>query len=139
MENNQKGISLVGVMVAVGLIGIVALVLSSMFKGMTENLKSLRDKSDVEDLKRYIRFGMNCTKTYEAMPHPCNANAIIAVKRRLGTNLVEPYSQSNHTKLDKYIIKAQCTGSRDEFQIYKSINGSSWSPIFQLPLNCPPP
>ena len=62
-DSSQSGTSLVGVLIATGLLGIVAVATMRIFGDASKNTRNLKDKVDLVSVGNYILQFTDCAKT----------------------------------------------------------------------------
>ena len=133
--HSERGVSLIALLVAVGLLGIMAIVGMSAFKNSVDTMRALTVKSDFEDLRNYIRIGMDCSKTFAKQP--CSGAIQIVSKGKDSRTLVA----KNDAKLGVYFLKASCQVSEGmKFVKIKARRSAhdNWDELFtNVPLVCP--
>lgn len=135
---SEKGSSLVGVMVAIGILGILAVIFSAMMSNTIQVSKMVERKSEQEDLRRYIRIAMSCSKTLASVPVPCPAETLVDIRKIDNTVLIAAASGNSRLKIGEYYVQAFCTGMPREFNFRSSLKQQEAGDLmFKIPYPCP--
>lgn len=146
-SGSQQGGSLISMLVAVGIMGILALAFANTFTNNMKTLKDIQKSGDVEDIKRLVRLTMDCTRTVAAKPASCPLNTYVNMKRIATSdiNLIQLYTANPPpTVIANYGLRAKCGSSANSFLVdycEMSVPGGSscatWKPLFSVPIACP--
>jgi hypothetical protein len=123
---SSSGISLVSVLVAVGIAGILAVALSQLMTDNNNAQRNIELRSDAETIKRTVLTQMDCAETLGfANPSASDLNTVcsgpISLKRANGT-VIGGYGASE--KIGKYNVWAECdpaTGTNKNQELKISI------------------
>ena len=138
MRHNRKdsGVSIVSVLVAIALLGLLAALISTLFSQSFLILKKQQDANTVDELRRYVRIGMAC-------PPPgleWVTGSEIAVPKRGGTNqtLIQ-LGSPGYTKIGSHCLRAVVTSVTPikEFDVEYSSDCSQWKSLLYLKILCP--
>ncbi len=139
------GLSLIGLMVSLAIFGLLAVIFSNMFRNQMIVSKKIENRGEVEDLRNYIRLGVDCTETTISWPTSCPNGKVIALKRGYTATypLVSTNTGSMQTKIGPYYLQAQCSGVAHQYMVFyskvNSIAGAPFdgAPLFATPRICP--
>ena len=101
---NESGSSLLSIVVAVGILGIIIKISASMFANQVQVGTALERREQLEGLRATLRMGLDCKKTISMLAATSPANTDIELVRQNGLTLVagvRPY-----TKIGKYTLSA---------------------------------
>lgn len=130
--------SLVTVLVAVGLLGIVVAVLTTLFSNQFKMIKTIEQRGELEDLRNVVRNVLSCANTVEKLgPGTDCPGSPVAVyahgsKARPFFPATPPFR-----KVGTYEIVASCSGKEVKAFQFHYVKGSSRKPLFAVPFNCP--
>ncbi len=134
---SESGMSLLSVVVAFGITGILAGMMTIFFSNSMSFANDITVRNNLEDLRRLVRIGTNCQLTVAAKPATCGAGTLLELKKgsaKKPTTFVDiPYS-----KFGKYDLKASCTAVAHEYNIEVRRGFGSWKKLFpaDLPFTC---
>jgi hypothetical protein len=147
-RDRQSGVSLIAAIVALGIAGIVMVVVSQLMTNGFKAQSSLELKGELEALRRNLVAGVDCTKTLPSTPASCDATAYIPLVRANGSTFVAANGASG-TKVGSWSVRSKCTGSQLSVEVARlSADGSrflkdplteksgGWSPLFPTSLLC---
>lgn len=142
MVRNERGFSMVSILVALGIMGILGVVFSEMFSNQITMRKKIERFDDLENLRNMIRFGTDCTNTTSGWAATCAANLDIAIKRSgaaPGVDLVaRRVSGVTPTKIGDFYLTAACTGTARNYIIkYGTTAAAVTSNLFSVTTTCP--
>ena len=141
----ESGMSLIGMVIAIAIVGMLTLLVSESFKSNMTVSQKISDRAALEDLRQYIRIGLNCPATTAVAPSSCNSTRDVALMPALtGADalVAEKTSHVPYTVIGKYTLKAYCTGNPKTYNV-KYTTGSStsesltWKTLFNIPIVCP--
>ena len=136
-NTSQAGVSLVGVMIAVAIVGVLANVIAGSFKQNLSTTQKINERAAEEELRQYIRIGMDCAQTTAAVTS-CSGNAAVALKRsKAGAPDLVVKSLKTYTKVGKYNLKAYCVSDKKTFNVDYSPTQTNWQKLFTIPIVCP--
>ena len=112
-KNNSDGFSLIGMMVALGIMGIVAKSMSSYFSNQYAAVTQYSLQSDKEEIRRWVNFGTDCAQAMTLLKNKCNGSKYVAIPGHTpgGTLVIAPTSAGDYTKVGGYYVKANCTAN----------------------------
>jgi len=83
--NRESGISLISVLVALGITGIIATYLSSYSMSMLASVRTVAQAGELEEVRRLIRLKLNCTQTMNRLDRESTtAEQVVALYDRHG-------------------------------------------------------
>jgi hypothetical protein len=138
--NNQAGLSLIGLIVSLAIFGLLAVIFSNMFKNQMTISNKIEDRGEVEDLRNFIRLGVDCTETKATWPASCPNGTVIALKRSstATTPLVSTNTGSTRTKIGPYYLQAKCNGVAKQYMVfYSKVYSVAGAALFSTPRICP--
>jgi Tfp pilus assembly protein PilE len=136
--------NLVSVMVAMGIVGIFAGIVTQAFRNNLDATGRVADRASAEELRQYIRMGLDCDATKAATPASCAASRLIALKRT-GTStidLVQIPTGNKYTAIGNYSLKAYCTGAALTYNVDFASTPKNpraaikWETLFKIPIVC---
>jgi hypothetical protein len=144
-RKNSKGFSLVSILVAVGILGIIATISSSWFTNMDKISSKLDDLQGREEIRQYLRIQLDCEKTIEKFPPECKLNKIPkkAKRRRLvkvfsrsnGKVPLIPANKSGHEIGSKYRVRSYCQNIQPGKILFEvSHRGQNWKALYEKAL-----
>ena len=142
--------SLVALLVAIGILGVLSVVISQSFKFNLDESQKISDLAAAEELRQYIRIQIDCAQTIASAPANCNSQTPIALKRWGAgakdlvqkTNLNTKTSNS-YTEVGYFSLRAYCVGNPKTYNVdygrtpKNSNNQPDWKPLFKIPVVCP--
>jgi|NOAtaT_7_FD_contig_21_3855916_length_1147_multi_9_in_0_out_0_1 hypothetical protein len=117
IRSSQEGVTIVEVLVALGILGVVAVGLGRLMNNSMTAQRSVELRSDVEDLRRFIQTNLSCAKTFDSFPsRPVNCSGNIALRRENGSIIVASGGQA----LGNWTLTARCEniGGQSGLSIY---------------------
>lgn len=139
-HEDQAGLSLIGLMVSLAIFGLLAVIFSNMFKNQLTVSNKIEDRGEVEDLRNFIRLGVDCAETKTSWPASCPNGTVIALKRSstATTPLVSTNTGSTRTKIGPYYLQAKCNGVAKQYMVfYSKVFSTAGAPLFSTPKTCP--
>lgn len=106
-RSHEVGASLVALLTAVAVFGILAMVISQMLANGNAAQNELQAKTDAAALRRYVLSATDCAATIAAMGGPCSVGDAVAVKSANKT-IVQHASGGTYTKIGDYSVRARC-------------------------------
>ena len=107
MENSQRGSSLISVLVAVGIAGILTTGVSSILTQALRGQERVTQSSELTAIRQTLLARTNCALTLAPVPTACNG--AVALKDKNGKVLVDVAG----TKIGKWTLKATCVPTTD--------------------------
>lgn len=107
---NQRGASIVTVLVAVGISGVLAAGMTSIYSNMLKMQKRADLLADKTMLKQALHDRISCTQTLLGFKDPvteCKTARYIALKTKSGSDLVA----EKGSKVGTWFVRARCTSS----------------------------
>ena len=128
---NQSGASLVAVMVAIGIGGIIIAVIVSILESSLQRVTVMIRAADERDLRLFIAVNLDCTKTKDR--HPTCAGASINLVQSDNTVLIPAAGR----RIGKYLVRPSCVGGLIVPQ-YQYAAGTTWKDLFTIkaPFTC---
>ena len=109
--SNEVGLSLISMMVAVGIAGILAMVMAQRFANDAAAQQDVEIRSELLGLQRYLLNAVDCTATAAAIAAPCTIERRVDLKSSSLTMPVLVSSDStNPTKIGLFTLRATCVG-----------------------------
>jgi len=105
----QRGISLLGAVIATGIGGVLTLALTKSMANNFDASSHLSFRVDRDAIKRSILYRSSCS-----MSLPCTPNTLVDVKDDRGETLI---SSSNVTRYGKFALRAKCNTRGDGFHV----------------------
>ena len=111
--------------------------------------KKIEERGQIEDLRNYIRVGIDCEQTKLSWPQQCPNGTIIELKRNANAAeaLVKAKANDQRTLIGgKYYLQAKCNGVPNQYDVYyevkKAVPPSGNVPpevfkLFSTPKACP--
>lgn len=133
-SKGDQGVSLVTVMVAIGILGILVVQMSQYLSNLNASSNSLREKAELEELRQNIRARLSCVNTVAAMSATCSSGtAIKTFDQGNQVAFTTPYQ-----KIGRYYLHAVCTGAPFQLDYEYSMNtGGPWKILFpKVPIKC---
>ena len=98
-KNNSDGFSLIGMMVALGIMGIVAKSMSSYFSNQYAAVTQYSLQSDKEEIRRWVNFGTDCAQAMTLLKNKCNGSKYVAIPGHTpgGTLVIAPTSAGDYS------------------------------------------
>lgn len=145
--NGTWGFSLISLIVALAILGIMIPIFLRYMDNQNAISRKLELRGQREDLRNYIRLGIDCEQTKLTWPSPCKNGQIIELKRNLGASspLVAAAVGKKRTKVGNYYLQAQCNGLANQYVVYYSTlaepstnkASSDVNVLFSTPKVCP--
>lgn len=133
----QSGMSLVVVLVALALLGGIALIFNSVIDGAVQRVALLQDSNDKAALRSWLNNNIDCGATQTATP-TCNAGSRIELIARSGQPLVN--ATGSDTTIGKWKVRANCSSTGALTIEVHRINWSAskpWETLFKnVPFSC---
>ena len=105
-RQKKNGFSLLCILIAVAILSILGGVLTSSFGNNLVASKKITELGSTEDIRRYIRIGMDCPRTLAGLPNPCPAGTSIAIEKRSGaTPLIQTPNNYGYSVIGKTACK----------------------------------
>ena len=141
----QSGMSLVALVVAIGILGVLSVVISQSFKFNLKASQKINDLAAAEDLRQYIRIQIDCAQTTASAPTPCSSKESVALKRwgAGAKDLVQNPQGKSYTEVGDFSLRAYCVGNPKTYNVDygrtpKNPNAQlDWKPLFKNPGVCP--
>lgn len=137
MKHNQRGISILAVMMALAATGILAATLAQAMINTKLSFNYVEEHSQRERLRNIVRVKLDCSETVELLPERCTPNSYIAFV--MAGETIAP----NGYKLGNAMLRAKCSLSKGEFNFFierKFSNGrktdSKELKLFDIPWRC---
>jgi hypothetical protein len=108
-SNPQCGSSLIAVLVAMGIMGIITAILAQTFRNNLQMTSKVQIRGELEDLRRYIRISISCEKTFAT--NNCNGGPISILSAQGLKPVIERsgnFHDRHATKLGGYTLLAKC-------------------------------
>ena len=135
---NTAGNSLISIMVGIAILGVLTQIFLNSMNGWTKSNESISQRMDLEELRRYIRIGADCTNTMTSITG-CTAGNRVNIKKSDNTNMIGT-ATSPFPKIGKYYLKANCDSQPRTIKFYWSLNQSDWKLLYSdLPFVLPNP
>lgn len=134
--NKQSGASIVTVLVAIGIVGIMAAVSANYFKNSSDVSNSIRARNQIEDLRRLVRLSVNCEATLAGRPASCADGTPVELKR--GVKTPTTFVSVAGSKFGDYEVRAKCGEGPHIFQVEFRRKQGRWTRLFpaDVPLAC---
>lgn len=132
----ECGVSLVAVLVAIALLGIMATIVNIFFSQNFKVLKTQQDGNTTEELRRYVRIGMACPPAGPAWV----LNSEIAIPKRGGTTqTLIKIGSTGYTRVGTQCLRAVVTAITPfkEFDVHYSPDCIQWKSLSYLKIQCP--
>lgn len=120
------GFGLIEALIAVGIIGILAGLMSQSFSNNIQFTKKIIARGEVEDLRRFVRLQLSCKNTLLNAPVTC-PSPIPAVLKDSQDNV---FVASAGKTIGKYVVKAECASAGGAKIIKISYSKSGPSPTY---------
>lgn len=132
----QSGASILTVLVALGIAGILATISASYFKNSLEASNIVRDRNHVEDLRRLVRVSVNCGATVASRPKNCPEGTSVELAK--GVKKPASFVSKKGTKFGDYELSAECGAAPHLFVVKYRRQQQAWSSLFppDVPLAC---
>ena len=146
----QEGMSIVIVLVALGVMGILGVIVAEVFENNLIASKIVNNKAIVEDLEQYFKIAVDCNKTLAANLASCATGTPLTIKRKDNSDLVQKPTVidaiTTYSTIGKFKLKASCldivvnpnppNGYTIKVEFFPN-NKKRWQAIFnKLPLGC---
>ena len=151
-SNRESGLSMVETMITVGLLGAVAIGFTELFSSASKSGGHFRTLGDINDVRTYLRKGMNCSETISTQKALCDAGSSIALKSADGATIVAAGTTSTAMGSNIEVGRVTCTKNGDFYKInaeYRLANSGvvvtdpynnkpyDWTDLFKsVPLIC---
>ena len=109
-NSNRLGMTLLSLILGTAIVGVLAVVASSLVQNSLKTTKEIQRMGELEDLRRYFRVVISCDQTFEDNP-PCNG-AAVTLKKKNGEVAVKKNHQL--TTVGEYEVKATCNGNQNK-------------------------
>ena len=114
---SDSGASLVAVLIAVGLLGIMASMMAQRMSLATKSQVDLERKLDFQALNRFVLESAHCALTVAAAPNPCPEGTYVDVKTSAqnGKVIIQKFNPSHPgslTVFGEYSVRAKCGPNR---------------------------
>ena len=142
----ECGVSLVTVLVALALLGVMATIVEKFVSNNFKVLGTQQDGKTLEDLRRYVRIGMACPKVPPQGPAWVLNSEIAIPKRGGGTQALINKSSTGstgYTKVGSQCLRAVVTAvvtpttPIKEFNVEYSPDCLTWKSLSYLKIQCP--
>jgi type II secretory pathway pseudopilin PulG len=149
----QSGMSLVALLVAIGILGVLSVVISQSFKFNLDASQKINDSAAAEDLRQHIRIQIDCAQTTASAPTPCSSKEEVALKRwgvgakdlvqKTNLNKNTKTKSNSYTEVGDFSLRAYCVGNPKTYNVdygrtpKNSNNQPDWKPLFKIPVVCP--
>ena len=139
---NERGFSIVSILAALAILGILAAMFSGMFSSQITMRKKIERLDDLENLRNMIRIGTDCTNTTSGWAATCTANLDIPIKRSgtaPGADLIAKKVSGNAiTKIGDFYVAATCTGTARNYIVkYGTTDTAVTTNLFSVTTTCP--
>ena len=139
---NERGFSIVSILAALAILGILAAMFSGMFSNQITMRKKIQTLDDLENLRNMIRIGIDCPNTTSSLPATCVANTLLAIKRSgtaPGADLIAKKVSGNAiTKIGDFYVAATCTGTLRNYIVkYGTTAAAVTTNLFAVTTTCP--
>ena len=132
MKSNESGFSLLGVMIALGMVAILAVLASRITGQSKEVLRTINHESHIMDLKHYLKSNFSCEITKKKYGGSCPSTLTPIDAYRHDEELL---ADAGGTEFYKFNIQASCEG--DDFHFFYSDSEVSNQDIFNgIPISC---
>lgn len=132
-KKSEKGITLLELVVAVGIVGIVILISATLIGQSYRALSATTSRADVEDLRFRIRTALRCAETVANMPAPCPVGTPLDLYGTGGGILVP----AGGGTLVGFHVQATCTAVRNEYAVkFRKNSGGALKDLFTFPPGC---
>lgn len=108
-ESNEAGVSLVSLLIAIAIMGIVFVGVSQSISNTLKTQKKFEEMSDMSELRRVLRSRVNCAKTKEVLGmswSSCNGATKIVGVDESGSQVVGNVSPA--TTFGPYSVELRC-------------------------------
>ncbi|NRA69364.1 MAG: prepilin-type N-terminal cleavage/methylation domain-containing protein [Pseudobacteriovorax sp.] len=127
--NNKSGFSLVGVLIAVGIMGIIATALMRMQSNSFRNAKSLELRTDLEALKKELIENLDCSNTLPDDPAvACTTPRFVDIVRSNG-DVFLANGGATGTKMGAYNLRAICNANQSRLVIQAQQTDDNGIPV----------
>ena len=143
----QSGMSLVALLVAIGVLGVLSVVVSQAFKFNLDANQQINASAAAEELRQYIRIQIDCSQTNASAPAKCNSKEEVALKRAGAgaKDLVQKPQGKSYTEVGDFSLRAYCIGNPKTYNVDygrtpKNPNSEpNWGAksLFKIPGVCP--
>ena len=136
----ECGVSLVTVLVALALLGVMATIVEKFVSNNFKVLGTQQDGKTLEDLRRYVRIGMACPT---AGPAWVLKSEIAIPKRGVATQTLINKGSTGYTKVGSQCLRAVVTAvvtpttPIKEFNVEYSPDCLTWKSLSYLKIQCP--
>lgn len=118
LSSPADGFSLVGILVALGLMGLIGSIVAQQMTYANKNQVELERKMDFQALNRFMLMSVHCELTASSAPFPCPNNTWVELKTAAqnGRTIVAKFNPATPdavTKIGDYSVRAKCgTGNK---------------------------
>lgn len=131
----SAGSSLVGILVALAILGILSAVAMTMFKNNLDTVNKLAKAGDFEDMRNYFRSSIDCAKTFATQG--CEGKPVRLLSKGTTSREIVPLAGA---KVGQYNLAASCTLQDGIKAIQIHVRGGKAKdaePLFKIPFPCP--
>lgn len=107
IPRSQSGVSLIGAIIAIGILGIISVSLSKMLQTTFKANKEARIRDDRLGITNLLRQRLRCRETLQSAT--CNSNQFFALRDRDGKTIGSPEFQA--WRLGELHIRASCNNT----------------------------
>jgi prepilin-type N-terminal cleavage/methylation domain-containing protein len=136
-KHSKKAYSLIEVLIAVALVGIIILALGSVLQNFISAKKKVELANNIESIRNEIRQKQDCANIVFPSA-PCPAKTKIKIKNKFNKNI---------EVVAGYRLRGVCTGKNKEFNIFynkprsktkkkKKRKKEKWTNLFEIPRSC---
>jgi prepilin-type N-terminal cleavage/methylation domain-containing protein len=142
LKRGQAGLTLVEIMIALGIAGVVTLVSMTVFKNFQQSRQLLDDQVELEDFKLIVRTNLRCKETLAAIGPTCSANKAVPIMGpATAPAKLKTLIPAAGRKIQDYQVVARCVGASPKEWRITYVNtktpGAAPKPLFVPPLGCP--
>lgn len=151
-KNGSPGLSILEAIIAIAILGVLAVILGAVFKNGFGTAKHFKIKGEIIDTRVYLQNSFDCKKTVQDNKAECESSSWVSGKRADGTELFPKFPSVNQIT-PQTNIRARCVKEAGYYSINlefrRFVNGSvqkdplnseisyDWQPINQAaPVTC---
>ena len=126
-RRNETGQSLVTVMVAVAVLGTIAVVMSRMMSNGLNANRHVELRGDLESMRRVLAQSVDCTATLTAAggPGTCSTSSFFALRDRNNNVIGAP--SFGAWKLGAWHVRSHCAGNRLNVQYARATSSTAFA------------
>lgn len=137
--SDNQGFGILSVLIWVMILSMVHAGLAASVNISLRGTRQISGRAEVEDLRNYIRNGMDCFETMASNPGPCPAGRVELFPALTASPpvVLDPGSGTT-TSIGRYQLRAECTGNATKtFNVEYRSGGQPWRSLFvKVPLVC---